>query len=286
MRASGPRATLGRMKGTPAALRLGHIVYSNCFPVHARLVDAPRAGDPVLVEGIPSRLNGLLERGEIDVAPCSSIELARYGGRYRVLRDLVIGSRGAVRSIQLLSRRPPAELGGARVGLPTASATSVVLLKVLLRLRWGVRADFFWFDQARDDPFAAGASAALFIGDVALRPDLHPELPVRLDLGEEWWRETGLPFAFAVWQAASDDTAALRALHGLLVESRDYGTEHRTELAARHAARFGLPAAMLDGYWADLSYHLDGPMLEGLRTFYRLAAEIGEIESTPEIRWI
>ena len=58
--------------------------------------------------------------------------------------------------------------------MPTASATSVVLLKVLLRLRWGVRPRFRWFDQAAEDPFAAGADAALFIGDVALRADLYP----------------------------------------------------------------------------------------------------------------
>lgn len=268
------------------SLRLGHIVYSNCFPVHARLVDAPRAGDPVLVEGIPSRLNGLLERGEIDVAPCSSIEFARYGGRYRVLPELVIGSRGAVRSIKLLSDRHPTELGGLRVGLPTASATSVVLLKVLLRVRWRATPDFFWFDQAREDPFAAGASAALFIGDVALTPGLYPAATARLDLGEEWWEETGLPFAFAIWQAASDDRASLRELHGLLLESRAYGAAHRSELAARYADRFGLPAAMLDRYWADLAFELDAPMLEGLGTFYRLAAEIGEIEAAPELRWI
>ncbi len=58
-------------------LRLGHIVYSNCFPVHARFIDqAPPAG-VTLTHGVPSRLNELLGRGEIDVAPCSSIEYAR-----------------------------------------------------------------------------------------------------------------------------------------------------------------------------------------------------------------
>ena len=40
-------------KGT--ALRLGHITYSNCFPVHARVIDCgPPAGGEV-VEGVESR---------------------------------------------------------------------------------------------------------------------------------------------------------------------------------------------------------------------------------------
>ena len=267
-------------------VRLGHISYSNCFPVHAGLIDRGTPEGVVLVEGIPSQLNGLLERGEIDVAPCSSIEFARHAERYRLLPDLVIGSRGAVRSILLLSRRPPAELDGLRVALPTASATSVVLLKVLLRSRWGVAPELFWFDQARDDPFALGADAALFIGDVALRADLHPRLPVRLDLGAEWTEHTGLPFAFAVWQAGSGAGADLRRLHAALLESRRYGVENRAELARRYAAHFGFPAAMLEAYWGGLAYELDAPMLEGLTTFYRMAAEIGEILAAPELRWV
>jgi chorismate dehydratase len=266
-------------------LRLGHITYSNCFPVHARLIDRPRPGDPVLVEGIPSHLNERLARGEIDVAPCSSIEFARHADEYRVMPELVIGSRGAVRSILLLGKRPPAEFGGFSVGLPTASATSVVLLKILLRVRWGVSPDFFWFDQAREDPFARGAEAALFIGDVALRPDLHPEVPVRLDLGEEWSLETGLPFAFAVWQVGGVGAEASRQLRRLLIESRTYGLERRAELAERYASTFNFTAPLLDAYWRDLSYELDAPMEEGLRTFYRLAAEIGEISTVPELRW-
>jgi chorismate dehydratase len=272
--------------GAAESLRLGHITYSNCFPVHARLLDRPRAGDPRIVSGIPSALNELLSRGGIDVAPCSSIEFARYADRYRLLPDLVIGSRGPVRSILFLSGRPVEELAGCSIGVPTASATSVVLLKVLMSVRWRVPVRYFWFDQATEDPFARGADAALFIGDVALRRELHATHRVRLDLGEEWWEETGLPFAFAVWQASSGDDGALRDLHELLLESREYGLRHRRDLAERHAAAFGLPAEVLDDYWSALTFHLDEGMEAGLRRFYQLAAEIGEIGSAPDPTWI
>lgn len=266
-------------------LRLGHITYSNCFPVHARVIDCGAPEGIEVVEGVPSYLNGLLDRGEIDVAPSSSIEYARHPERYRILPDLVIGSRGPVRSILFLSRRPPSELGDATVAMPTASATSVVLLKILLATRWGVRPRTVWFDQARDDPFAGGADAALFIGDVALRGDLYPHLPHRFDLGAEWWDHTGLPFAFAVWQAQRGSDAQLARLHRTLVESRAYGTEHRARLAAKYAAHFGFAPAFLDAYWSGLSFDLDQPMIDGLRTYYRLAAELGEIPAAPELRW-
>jgi len=266
-------------------LRLGHIVYSNCFPVHARLMDCGPPPGVEIVQGVPGVLNGMLDRGEIDVAPCSSIEYARHPAGYRIIPDLVIGSRGPVRSILFLSRRDPSELGDATVAMPTASATSVVLLKILLAKKWGARPATFWFDQARDDPFAAGADAALFIGDVALRDGLHPELPFRYDLGAVWWEMTGLPFAFAVWQAAGGSDGQLRDLHRALVDSRAYGYEHRHDLAVRWAERFGFTPEFLDSYWAGLSFELDAPMIEGLRTYYRYAAEIGEIPRAPELRW-
>jgi chorismate dehydratase len=272
-------------EGTDERLRLGHIVYSNCFPVHARLLDQGAPGWIEIIEGVPGRLNGLLERGDVDVAPCSSIEFARNADRYRVLPDLVIGSRGPVRSIVFATTRPPEQLDDALVAVPTASATSVVLLKVLLRLRWGVRPRFHWFDQATEDPFAGGADAALFIGDVALRPDLYPQVPLRFDLGAEWWEHTGLPFAFAVWQAGSGSDAALVRLHEELLQSRAYGLANRADLAARWADRFGFDADFLDRYWAGLSYELDDSMLQGLTTFYRLAAEIGEIEAEPRLHF-
>jgi len=266
-------------------LRLGHILYSNCFPVHARFVHKAPPPGVRLVSGVPSYLNGLLARGQIDVAPSSSIEYARHDGRYRLFPHVVIGSVGAVRSI-LLVGSPPETLDRRVVALPTASATSVVLLKILLRTRWRVAPRFIWFDQASDDPFALGAAAALYIGDIALRRDLHPHAPARVDLGAEWYAETRLPFAFALWQASGGSATALRALSSALVDSHAYWRERRTDLAERYAATFGLDARVLDAYWSGLQFELDAPMVEGVRAFYRLAAEIGEVAAAPPLVWI
>lgn len=268
-----------------AGLRLGDITYSNCFPVHARLLDDPRPTDPGLVRGVPSHLNRLLKEGAIDVAPSSSIEFARNSDRYRILPDLVIGSRGPVRSILFRSHVHPTKLEGQRVALPSASATSVVLLKILLHRHWQVTPQYFWFDQSQDDPFAQGAKAALYIGDVALRLEDDRTMPFRFDLGEVWYQATGLPFAFAVWQASGGSSHALEELQALLIESRQYFDEHQTRLAADFSGHYDLPGPLLDDYWGGLTYVLDEEMVEGLRTYYRFAAELGELPGEPQLRW-
>lgn len=268
-------------------IRLGHIDYSNCVPVHARLLERHSAGDVQLIMGVPSDLNDALSSGGIDVAPCSSIEYARHAAEYVVLPGLAIGSDGPVRSILLETEVAPESLDGRMVWLPTASATSTVLLRILLERRWGVKPEYAWFHQTdAGDPIGIHASAVLRIGDVALRRTAPTGRQV-VDLGAAWREWTGLPFVFALWQARRDvPEAELRALHEVLLESLAWFEAHGAELASRHADRFGVDAAALLDYWQSLRFRLDSRMEEGLMRFFELAAEIGEAPAVETVDWL
>lgn len=256
-------------------IRLGHIDYSNCVPVHAWLLSDDAPADVQVRRGVPTDLNRALAAGEIDAAPCSSIEYARHAAAYRVL-PFAIASRGAVQSIRFESRRTPGALDGAVVALPSASATSVVLLRILLEQHWGVRARFQPFEQTRTDPFEDGADAALWIGDVALRRTPRAGHHVH-DLGQVWLDWSGLPFAFALWQVRRDlPEAALARLHELLRTSRAWFLEREAALAHAWAPRFGLGPERLQHYWDSLVYDLDPDIERGLLHFLELAAGLGE----------
>jgi chorismate dehydratase len=257
-------------------IRLGHIDYGNCVPVHALLL-ARRTAGVELVRGTPAALNAALAAGTVDVAPCSSIEYARHRAEYRILPAHAIGSRGAVRSIRLETTRPLADLNGARVAVPLASATSVVLLRALLELRLGVRPRLEWFEQTTTaDPVTDGAVAALRIGDIALARRV-PGGRTAVDLGALWSEWTGLPFAFAVWQVrAGVRDHELRRLVRLLADSREFFRHNRSELARQHAPAAGVTPDVLLAYWDSLHFDLDAGMRRGLLHFFRLAAELGE----------
>jgi chorismate dehydratase len=270
-------------------IKLGHIEYSNCFPVHALLVVRPPADSRVeLVSGTPSELNAALAAGAIDVAPSSSIEYARHPERYRLLPDFVIGSDGAVGSILFESTRPIAELNDATIAVPTASATSVVLLKILLRLRYGISARFQWFDQVETvDPLHGDTAAALWIGDVALRRSIPGGRSV-YDLGAEWKEWTGLPFVFAAWQTSAPAArdGELRDLLALLHSSRAYFNDNARELAQTYAEHFRIAPARLLDYWLSLRYAFDERMQKGLLEYYRLAAQLGEAPAITRLNWV
>jgi len=269
-------------------IRLGHIDYSNCVPVHSRLLERERPAGIQLVMGVPSELNEALAIGKVDVAPCSSIEYARHADEYVLLPDLVIGSDGPVGSILMESSVPIEALGGGSVWLPTASATSAVLLRVLLERRYGVVPRYSWFHQAEaGDPVGVHAQAVLRIGDIALRR-VPPAGRHVLDLGAAWTEWTGLPFAFAVWQArvTNENRAEMEELHGRLLDSLRFFNEHDDELARRHAPRYGVTAERLLAYWRSLRYRMDARMQEGLQRFYALAAELNEAPPVRSLNWL
>lgn len=266
------------MQSRPPVIRLGNIIYSNCYPVHAQLLEARGTPGLVLVDGTPAELNRALEEGAIDVAPCSSIEYARHADRYRVLPGPAIASNGPVRSILLETTQPIDLLDAATVAVPSASATSVVLLRILLETRSGVRVRFRWYDQDADvDPIEEGAAAVLRIGDVALRRRAPAGRTV-VDLGAAWTEWTALPFVFAVWQTrlGRERDDELAQLARSLTASLAWFEDRVDWLARQRSGDFGLPAGRLARYWRSLRYRLDARATEGLLRFYALAADLGE----------
>ncbi|MGQ0560396.1 MAG: menaquinone biosynthetic enzyme MqnA/MqnD family protein [Gemmatimonadota bacterium] len=275
-------------------IKLGHIEYSNCFPVHALLLNGNAPPGVEMVSGTPAELNRALAAGAIDVAPSSSIEYARHAASYRLLPDFVIASDGAVGSILFETSRPLPEHGSmaawqhANIAVPTASATSVVLLKILLRFKYGIEASWHWFDQHDGvDPLAAGAAGALWIGDLALRRSVPPERHV-YDLGAEWKAWTGLPFVFAAWQtsAPARRDPELRELLQMLHASRAYFVRNAARLAGSYSHHFQIAPDRLLVYWQSLCYAFDEPMQRGLLEYYRLAREIGEAPAVERLEWV
>ena len=267
-------------------LKLGHIVYSNCFPVHGGIVTGKIPFPFTIVEGIPTELNHHLYEGKVDVSPSSSIEYAMNPGRYRILPGLSITVKSKAMSVNLLSRVPLSELNDRTVALTTASATSVVLLRILLELSEGVNPNYSLYEQGKDDP-SLNADAILTIGDLALQKGPTQEYPHYYDLGTLWNNFTGLPFVFALWQVnyRKNIQRDLEVLHEVLGRSKEYGLRDLRGFANEHAERFGISKDLLFSYWSAFSYDLAESEQKGLMTFYGYAAEIGAIPSAPDLHF-
>jgi chorismate dehydratase len=262
-------------------MRLGRIGYVNCYPVYGA-IDRGRVAAPAsLVTGTPAELNDRLADGRLDVSVISAVAYAQHAGDYELLPDLAISSDGPVRSVLLFSHRPPQELEGGRVLVSTASRTSVHLLDLLARDRWGVS---FRATPAPTEPADLARlkdiphDAVLIIGDGALLLGAGRAYPHVTDLGEAWKAWTGLPFVFAVWAARrAVDRQAVRDVHRALLASRKWGLAHLDELAAAAAQATGVERTACREYLAGLDYGLSYRHLAGLSDFLRRLAARGVV---------
>jgi chorismate dehydratase len=258
-------------------MRLGRIGYVNCYPVYGAIDRGIVAAPATLVTGTPNELNDRLADGRLEISVISAVAYAQHADRLELLPDLAISSDGPVRSVLLLSKRPPRELSGARVLVSSSSRTSVLLLEELARGLWNVE---FQQVPAPTEPgdlarlAATEHDAVLVIGDAALLLRARAAYAHVVDLGEEWKRWTGLPFVFAVWAARKDtERTAVSNVHRALLASRKWGLANIPLLAEEAARVTDVDQGDCAEYLAGLDYGLSYRHLAGLTNFFqRLAA--------------
>ncbi|MES3033081.1 MAG: menaquinone biosynthesis protein [Gemmatimonadota bacterium] len=271
-------------------LRVGRIPYINTYPVYGAVDRGIVPLDATMVDGVPSALNAAMATGEVDVSVVSAVEYALHAERYLLLPDLAITCDGPVRSVMLFSKRPVSDLDGATVLVSRSSMTSVELLGLLFRERWGVTPRLVPSDAESADiaHFADEPhDARLVIGDAALllssgTSSVSRRYPHHVDLGLEWKQWTGLPFVFAVWvaQRTTPVADALR-VHAGLIASRDWGVANLPVLAAQAADVTGVPRDTCELYFSGLDYRLSLPHLRGLTEFYRRLDATGRVTARP-----
>jgi chorismate dehydratase len=269
-------------------VRIGQIEYANCTPIYHVLREYFPCSGYEFVSGVPTELNRLLELGEIDVCPSSSIEYALHHDRYRILPDLSISSDGAVASVLLFSRIPIEELDGKPILLSSESATSVNLLKILMAQRYNCCCRY----SVTSLPLSvalADSPALLLIGDAALRASLADSGLHVYDLGALWRDWTGFPFVFALWLCRNEvaDSPVMKELACKLIKARILLPVHYSEIADKSLEAVWMGHDRLLKYWREnIQYDLEKPKLTGLMSFFQKSRELGLIGSVPELCFI
>lgn len=270
--------------------RVGHIKFYNCLPLHYGL-EQNRVPERVeLIRGTPTELNNLLIKGELDISSISSIAYARHWRELLILPNLSVSCAGPVKSIYLVSRFPLQELGGRTVALTCSSATSQVLLKIVLQDGYGVQPGYIEVASGLERMLQV-ADAALLIGDAALK--VHLQKPAGLyiyDLGVEWHRLTGMKMVFALWAVRRSYAAAqpelVREIYRSFVKSMAYSLEHVEQIAKDAAGSGVFDAGFLQDYFTTLQFALDGEYLKGLQEYYARAGRLRCLTEVPALDFL
>jgi chorismate dehydratase len=230
---------------------------------------------------MPSECAARLGSGAADIGLIPIAALSMIPG-LRILPGCTIASKHRVRSLLLVRRANKPLLDLRSVAADTASRTTVAYTRILFH-KWGNPAVEFIPMAANLDSMLDRADAAIIIGDPALlaleeqsnRYVRTGEELVYHDLAREWRTLTGLPFVSAVWAAAPnckiDDDIAED-----FIRSRDHGLSNIDALVAEWSHRFPMPESTIRTYLTEnIHYVLDDECIEGMKGFFRMAAETG-----------
>jgi chorismate dehydratase len=254
-------------------MRIGAVSYLNTRPLVYGFADLAPHHD--LVYDLPSRLADRLAAGELDVALIPSVEYFQRP-EYEIVSDACIACRGPVRSVKLLSRVPLESI--RTLALDEGSRTSVALVQILLRERFGIAPRLVPF-PIDAEPESIAADALLMIGDRAIHPPAG-QYVAEWDLGDVWCRWSELPFVFAMWVGRVHERSEMHRddlgdLASLLSRARDAGVAHLEQIARAEHARHGLSFDDCLTYFRDHLHFTLGPRERaGLNRFQELARRL------------
>jgi chorismate dehydratase len=235
------------------------------------MLEGPQRGIFDLTFDIPSAcartvLEGRADVGIVPVAALLERDLA-------IFRGTGIASRGAVRTILLISKRPFHEI--EVLAADSSSRSSVLLSRIILEQVYSSRPALISMPP-RLRPMLEAADAALIIGDSALvlDPDELRAQGLRVnDLGAEWFRLTGLPMVFAVW--AGRESVRTPVHEAAFVDSCRFGLEHLDEIVVREHAQRGISVRLARQYLTEnLVLELGETEYRGMGEFLRAASEL------------
>ncbi len=253
-------------------VRIGMVNYINTAPLYEVWKEKIHRPDWRIIEAPPSKLNTMLAAGELDLGCVSSYEYAVHPKRYQILPRLSISANGPVGSVYLFSDVEIGDLSDKLILLSGQSETSVCLVKILLEDFHHIQPRYITGEVFGKTISEEPVSAVLAIGDEALRLKAEDRYPVRLDLGEMWYRQTGLPFVFAVYAVRREfiarDADLVAEIHVALLTCLEEGLGNLRSIAAKVAPRIPMSVNACHDYLQAMEYDLNQNKQEALQLFF------------------
>ena len=177
-------------------VRISAVKYANTYPFMYGLTESGFDRKVILTADHPAECAKKLISGKVDIGliPVAALPLVK---EYRIITDYCLGAYGKVRTVMLLSNCPFEEI--ETINLDYRSKSSVNLARILAMNFW--KREFSWKSTSEQFDFCniPEYEAIVLIGDQCFQYEKC--FTSRIDLAEEWYKFTGLPFAFACWTA-------------------------------------------------------------------------------------
>jgi len=175
-------------------IKLALVSYINTTPFIEAIKSSEDLNSKVeLITDYPSKCAELIKNKQVDggLIPVGALH---ENPDLEIITNYCIGADGAVDTVALFSNQSLSEI--KTIYLDYQSRTSVQLIQILAREYWKKTFLFLPTQKGFEDDIPKD-SAILIIGDRVFK--YNQNYKYKIDLAEEWKKQTQLPFVFAVW---------------------------------------------------------------------------------------
>ncbi len=248
-------------------IRISAVKYANTYPFIWGLKESGFDKRVVLETDHPADCAAKLIDGRADIG-LVPVAAMPFIPDYRIISDYCIGASGKVRTVMLFSNCPLEKIES--INLDYRSRTSVNLIKVLAGYIW--HRSIKWINTTASFDFAhiGDNEGVVLIGDQCF--EFENTFTCKLDLAEEWMKQTGLPFVFACW-------ASNKELPSDFIKDMNKALKSGVENIDQVARDFGPLTSIGEDTLRDylknnIDYELDGDKRKGMKLFLDLLSKL------------
>lgn len=236
-------------------LKVSAVSYTNSKPFVFGLMHSDILDKIELSLDIPSACALKLIENQVDIGLVPVAALLQIPN-YHIISDYCIGANGAVDSVFIFSNKPISEIKTLK--LDSQSRTSNNLARVLIKNYWKCTPEFVEHQNA---------DAFVQIGDRTFGK--KDQFLFHYDLSEEWFKFTGLPFAFAVWAANKPISESFKSEFNAALK---FGLEQRDRVLndLKSVDNFDLSDYLMN----KIDFNLNEDKLKAIKKFHDLIRDL------------
>ncbi|MDD3737857.1 MAG: menaquinone biosynthesis protein [Lentimicrobiaceae bacterium] len=214
----------------------------------------------------PSGCAKALKNNEADIGLVPVGALSDFE-KYFIHTDYCIGAVNYVKTVLLVSNTPIDKI--ETIYLDSHSRTSVKLCRVLAKNHWKINPKWKDFVYDKDNFALQPNEAAVLIGDKTF--EVFDKYKYVLDLANQWYNFTSLPFVFALWISAKE---IKKEIIDKLNSALCYGINSIDD-CIDNAKNLIITRERAKQYFEnDISYNFDNDKKKGLKLFLKFAEEL------------
>lgn len=236
-------------------LKVSAVSYTNSKPFVFGLMHSDILDKIELTLDIPSVCALKLIENQVDIGLVPVAALLQIPN-YHIISDYCIGANGAVDSVFIFSNKPISEIKTLK--LDSQSRTSNNLARVLIKNYWKCTPEFVEHENA---------DAFVQIGDRTFGK--KDQFLFHYDLSEEWFKFTGLPFAFAVWASNKPISESFKDEFNAALK---FGLEQRDRVLndLKSVDNFDLSDYLMN----KIDFNLNEDKLKAIKKFHELIRDL------------